>query len=116
MVYTKNTTLNPEVVRDVIPVLFELLRSEEDAGVRAVLGHFTFVYIHLYMDGNGRIGRFLFNTVLASGGYSWTLVPVEQRDVYMAALERASVDGDIQDFASFLGALVEKGIKSNHGL
>ncbi len=28
MVYTKNTTLNPEVVRDVIPALFELLRSE----------------------------------------------------------------------------------------
>jgi len=106
--YTKNTTLNPEAVRDVIPVLFELLRSEEDAGVRAIPGHFIFVYIHPYMDGNGRIGRFLFNTMLASGGYSWTVVPVEQRDAYMAALERASVDVDIQDFARFLGALVEK--------
>ncbi len=107
MVYTKNTTLNPEALRDVIPPLFELLRSEGDAGVR--VGHFIFVYVHPYMDGNGRIGRFLFNTMLASGGYSWTVVPVEQRDAYMAALERASVDGDIQDFARFLGALVEKG-------
>jgi hypothetical protein len=104
-----HTPLNPEAVRDAIPALFELLRSEEDAGVRAVLGHFIFVYIHPYMDGNGRIGRFLFNTMLASGGYSWTVVPVERRDGYMAALERASVDGDIQDFARFLGALVEKG-------
>ncbi len=104
-----HTPLHPEAVRDAIPALFELLRSEEDAGVRAVLGHFIFVYVHPYMDGNGRIGRFLFNTMLASGGYSWTVVPVEQRDVYMAALERASVDGDIQDFARFLGALVEKG-------
>jgi len=104
-----HTPYNPEAVRDAIPALFELLRSEEDAGVRAVLGHFIFVYVHPYMDGNGRIGRFLFNTMLASGGYSWTVVPVEQRDVYMAALERASVDGDIQDFARFLGALVEKG-------
>lgn len=104
-----HTPLNSEAVRDAIPALFELLRREEDAGVRAVLGHFIFVYIHPYMDGNGRIGRFLFNTMLASGGYSWTVVPVEQRDVYMAALERASVDGDIQDFARFLGALVEKG-------
>ncbi|MDD4191050.1 MAG: Fic family protein [Mangrovibacterium sp.] len=102
-----HTPLNPEAVRDAIPALFELLRSEDNAGVRAVLGHFIFVYIHPYMDGNGRIGRFLFNTMLASGGYSWTVIPVEQRDLYMAALEHASVDGDIQDFAKFLGTLVE---------
>lgn len=102
-----HTPLNPEAVRDAIPALFELIRSEDNAGVRSVLGHFIFVYIHPYMDGNGRIGRFLFNTMLASGGYSWTIVPVEQRDAYMAALERASVDGDIRDFAKFLGALVK---------
>jgi len=101
-----HTPLNPEAVRDAIPALFELLKGEENAAVRAVLGHFIFVYIHPYMDGNGRIGRFLFNTMLASGGYSWTVVPVERRDDYMAALERASVDGDIRDFARFLGALV----------
>jgi len=102
-----HTPLDSEAVRDAIPALFELLRNEENAGVRAVLGHFIFVYIHPYMDGNGRIGRFLFNTMLASGGYSWTVIPVEQRDAYMAALERASVDGDISDFARFLGALVD---------
>nr|WP_321485593.1 Fic family protein [uncultured Draconibacterium sp.] len=102
---SKHTPLSPEAVRDAIPALFELLRSEDNAGVRAVLGHFVFVYIHPYMDGNGRIGRFLFNTMLASGGYSWTVIPVEQRDSYMAALERASVDGDIRDFARFLGDL-----------
>lgn len=106
-----HTPLNPEAVRDAIPALFELLRSEEDAGVRAVLGHFIFVYIHPYMDGNGRIARFLFNTMLVTGGYSWTVVPVERRDDYMAALERASVDGDIRDFARFLGELVNTGSK-----
>jgi len=47
--------------------------------------------------------------MLASGGYSWTVVPVEKRDAYMAALERASVDGDIRDFARFFGGLVDKG-------
>ena len=36
--------------------------------VRAVLGHFFFVYIHPYMDGNGRMGRFVLNAMLASGG------------------------------------------------
>jgi hypothetical protein len=103
-----HTPPNPNAVRDAMPVLFDLLKVEEEAGVRAVLGHFIFVFIHPYMDGNGRIARFLFNTMLASGGYSWTVVPLAQRDAYMAALEQASVQGDIKAFTQFLGGLVEK--------
>ena len=75
--------------------------------MRVVLGHFIFVYIHPYMDGNGRIGRFMMNTMMASGGYPWTIIPVEQRTTYMAALERASVDQDIRPFAQFLSGLVD---------
>ena len=99
---------NPNAVRDAMPILFDLLKVEDEAGVRAVLGHFIFVFIHPYMDGNGRIGRFLFNTMLASGGYSWTVVPLAQRDAYLAALEQASVQGDIKPFTQFLGGLIEK--------
>jgi hypothetical protein len=50
-----------------------LLHQEDEASVRGVLGHFMFVYIHPYMDGNGRMGRFLMNLMLASGGYPWTI-------------------------------------------
>jgi Fic family protein len=95
-----------------MPVLFELLTSEPDAVVRAVLGHFIFVYIHPYMDGNGRIGRFLMNAMLASGGYPWTVIPVEQRERYMQVLERASVGQDIEPFAQFLGYLVTEGTQA----
>ncbi|WP_165025740.1 Fic family protein [Dysgonomonas sp. ZJ279] len=102
-----HTPLNPEAVRDAMPVLFELLNNEPDARVRAVLGHFIFVYIHPYMDGNGRIGRFLMNTMLISGGYDWTIIPVERRLEYMAALEKASVNEDISDFTLFLASLVK---------
>src|SRR5690606_13165181 len=38
--------LNNNAIRDAMPVLFELLEKEGHAGVRAVLGHFIFVYIH----------------------------------------------------------------------
>ena len=100
-----HTPLNPEAVRDSMPAFFELLKNEPDAGVRAVLGHFVFVYIHPYMDGNGRIARFLMNAMLISGGYDWTVVPLERRGEYMAALEKASVDEDITDFAKFLSSL-----------
>lgn len=98
---------NREAVRDLMPTFFELLRDEPEPSVRVVLGHFMFVYIHPYMDGNGRMGRFLMNVMLASGGYRWTVVPVEERDAYMAALEDASVGQNIGPFADFLARLVE---------
>jgi len=91
-----------EAVPDCMNTLFERLKSEPDAWVRAVLGHFIFVYIHPYSDGNGRLARFLLNLMLASGGYYWSIIRVESRAQYMAALERASVDGDIAPFASFV--------------
>lgn len=102
---------NGEAVRDLMPALFELLREEAEPAVRVVLGHFVFVYIHPYMDGNGRMGRFLMNVMLAAGGYPWTVIPVEARHAYMAALEQASVDQNIVPFADFLARLVESGLK-----
>jgi Fic family protein len=95
-----------EAVRDCMPVLFDLLKNEVEPAVRVVLGHFMFVYIHPYIDGNGRMGRFLMNTMLVSGGYPWTVVPVNERDEYMAALEEASARQDITRLAVFLARLV----------
>ncbi len=63
------------------------------------------------MDGNGRMGRFLMNAMLASGAYPWTVIPVEERDIYMDSLEKASVDGDIEPFAKFISNLVDKTMK-----
>jgi hypothetical protein len=103
--------LNREAVRDTMPVFFDLLREETEPSVRVVLGHFIFVYIHPYMDGNGRMGRFLMNLMLAAGGYPWTIVPVEQQDAYMAALEEASVRQNIAPFAKFLARLVNSELK-----
>ena len=97
---------SPPSVRDAMPALFELLREEPAPAVRAVLGHFLFVYVHRYPDGNGRIGRFLMNLLLTAGGYPWTVIPVERRDAYMAALEAASVRQDIAPFTDFLAGLV----------
>jgi fido (protein-threonine AMPylation protein) len=102
--------LSRSAVRDAMPAFFDLLREEPDAGVRAVLGHFVFVYIHPYMDGNGRMGRFLMNTMMASGGYPWTVIPVGERTAYMQALEKASVGEDIGPFAEFLAGLVTNGL------
>lgn len=108
---SKHVPPSREAVRDMLPALFDLLKEETEASVRVVLGHFVFVYIHPYMDGNGRMGRFLMNLMLASGGYPWTVVPVEQRDAYMEALEEASVQKNIVPFTNFIASLVEAGLK-----
>ena len=100
-----------EAVRDCMPAYFDLLKEETDPAVRVVLGHYVFVYIHPYMDGNGRLGRFLMSSMLASGGYPWTVIPVNQRDAYMAALEKASVGQNILPFTEFLARLVDDGMK-----
>jgi Fic/DOC family len=97
----------PEAVRDAMPALFDLLEKETEPAVRAVLGHWLFGYVHPYPDGNGRIARFVMNAMLASGGYPWTVIRVEDRDPYLAALESASTGLDIRPFARFVAERVE---------
>lgn len=108
---SKHVSLSVDAMRDTMPVLFELLENEPEPAVKIVLGHFIFVFIHPYMDGNGRIGRFLMNVMLASGGYPWTVIPVEKRSEYMNALEKASVEHNISAFSHFIAHLVNEGLK-----
>lgn len=106
-VFIRNASHVPpsqDAVRDMMPELCDLLEYENSAAVRAVLGHFMFVYIHPYFDGNGRLGRFLMNLMLASGGYSWTVIRLEDRKEYMAALDAASSHGDIELFARLVAS------------
>lgn len=98
-----------KAVLDCLETLFELLRQESEASVRAILGHFLFVYIHPYPDGNGRIGRFLMNVLLASGGYGWTVIHQARRREYMNALEAASTEGNITPFAEFVRSEMQSG-------
>ncbi len=110
-VYIKNSQHVPprvEAVPDGMDALAELLVEEEEASVRAVLGHWLFGYVHPFPDGNGRIARFTMNLLLAGGGYPWTVIKVDDRSTYMAALESASVHENIRPFADFMAALVKR--------
>lgn len=110
-VYIKGSRHVPpgaDAVYDAMPALFDLLKAEESSAVRAILGHFIFVYLHPYLDGNGRVSRFLMNVLLATGGYKWIVIPVERREEYMVALEQASVNQDILPFTQFVSSLFSK--------
>jgi hypothetical protein len=108
-----------EVVPGAMAAVFDLIDGETEAAVRAVLGHWLFGYVHPFPDGNGRIARFVMNTLLAAGGYPWTIIQVDDRDEYLATLETASVAGDVRPFARFVarqmkrtGALIAKSTKA----
>lgn len=91
-----------------MPALFDLLESEPQACVRAVLGHFVFVFTHPYPDGNGRMGRFLMNAMMASGGYPWAVIKLERRSEYMAALDEASSRENIVPLAEFVASSMRR--------
>jgi len=89
-------------VLDAMTTLEEKLLNEPSAAVRAILGHFIFVFIHPYMDGNGRVGRFILNLMLISGGYNWTVIRTSEKQRYFNALEVASSECNIKPFTEFV--------------
>jgi Fic family protein len=110
-----HTPLPSEAILDALEALWEMIEAEPEACVRAVLGHHLFVFIHPYYDGNGRIGRFLMNTLLASGGYPWTVIRMSRRDEYMKALEAASVKGQITPLAEFIAQEMREWVPARTG-
>jgi len=117
---SRHVPMSVEAVRECMPTFFDLLREETDPAARVVLGHFVLVFIHPFSDGNGRTARFLMNVMLAAAGHPWTVISVDDRQEYMAALEAASVREDIAPFARFLAeslsarsrARVQRGLQS----
>jgi Fic family protein len=99
---SRHIPLPHTALRDTMDTLFDCLEKEKNQGVQAVLAHFFIGFIHPYNDGNGRMARFMMNALLTSSGYPWTIIHVENRSSYLKALEKASIKGDIQDFAKFI--------------
>lgn len=54
--------------------------------------HKRFVFIHPFIDGNGRIARLLMNTALIQDGYMIACIPPVLRHEYISSLERAHKD------------------------
>jgi len=66
--------------------------------------HKRFVFIHPFIDGNGRISRLLMNTALIQDGYMLAVIPPILRQDYISLLERAYKDDQL--FMDFIAERV----------
>jgi len=61
--------------------------------------HLRFIFIHPFIDGNGRVARLLMNTALIQAGYTIAIIPPVLRAEYIRLLERARTDaGPFMEF------------------
>ena len=76
------------------------LRKEKHPVELAAIAHKEFVFIHPFIDGNGRVARLLMNLILIQEGYVITIIPPVIRQDYIRALEKAHTDD--KDFVEFI--------------
>ncbi len=103
---SRHVPMRADSVDDAMAAMFASMKVDRRPGVQAVLGHWLLGYIHPFPDGNGRTARFAMNALLAAGGYPWTVVRIDERERYLAALDVASLTGNVREFASLLGDLL----------
>lgn len=90
--------------------LVQWLNSEETLQLHpveyAALAHYKLVYVHPFVDGNGRTSRLLMNLVLMQAHYPPITIRKEQRAEYYAALDTAN-EGDVRPFIRFIAKCTE---------
>lgn len=75
----------------------------------ATFFHHKLVYIHPFLDGNGRTARLLMNVILMSNGYPFTVLLNVDRPKYLRALSEAD-SGNLVPFANFVARSVERSL------
>jgi Fic family protein len=75
----------------------------------AAFFHHRFVFIHPFLDGNGRAARLLMNVVLLRTGYPFTVLLKVDRPKYLRALREAD-GGNPIPFANFVATSVERSL------
>jgi len=72
-----------------LPATIKALRKKYHPVISSALVHKEFVFIHPFVDGNGRVSRLLMNLILLQEGYTITVIPPDLRRDYISTLEQA---------------------------
>ena len=109
----------PSKVSTLMVKLVNFINSSKEpfVPIRSCLAHYSFEKIHPFLDGNGRVGRLIFQAVLQKGGYGMKgLLPIEEfldnhRAEYYQSLEAS--EKDVTEYLEFmLEALEQTALKA----
>ncbi len=78
----------PQLMKDVIKKV-AAAREKEHPVVVAAKAHLEFVFIHPFIDGNGRVARLLMNLILLQENYNIALISPVMRAEYISSIEKA---------------------------
>ena len=95
----------PKLMKELIPQI-ERFRKENHPVKAAALAHKEFIFIHPFLDGNGRTARLLMNLILLQHQYNIAIIPSVTRGEYIDSLEKAHVND--QDFIYFIARMVRE--------
>lgn len=98
----------PSQIQPSIEKLLKFINSgkERFVPIKACLSHFIFEKIHPFLDGNGRVGRLLLQSILDKGEYGMKgMLSLEEyldshRSLYYGGLENS--DKDVTDYVEFM--------------
>lgn len=101
---------HPQDVEKQMEEFVQWMNSEDAMSLHpvefAALAHYKLVYIHPFVDGNGRTSRLLMNLILMQAGYPPITIRKEQRAEYYHVLEVAN-EGDVRPFIRFIAKCTE---------
>lgn len=98
----------PSQIQYLTEKLLRFINSEKErfVPIKACLSHFIFERIHPFLDGNGRVGRLILQSVLNKGGYGMKgMLSLEEyldshRSLYYERLENS--EKDVTDYLEFM--------------
>jgi Fic family protein len=82
------------------------IKQEKHPVEAAAIIHKEFVFIHPFIDGNGRTARLLMNLNLLQKGYNIAIIPLITRREYIEYLENAHTNDE--DFIYFIARMVRE--------
>lgn len=87
-----------------------LQQNKDNSLKEAVDAHFKLVSIHPFVDGNGRTARLLMNLLLMQAGYPPVIIRKEERQQYIACIEKAQLGGSLADYYSLMYEAVNRSL------
>ena len=101
-----------EQLQQIIDDYYSKLQSKCHPFEQAVIFHLHFETIHPFDDGNGRVGREIFNYMITKEGYPPMLFLGEERELYISALKAGNSD----KFQDMVGMFIDMYLNRYHSL